>query len=371
MSLLYACDACPRCGAQTSEGIQSTKAPPERTVNSDFLFKDEGPLIWEVIRFFCGRVMDPAHFDAVVQALNKGRQLNPMQQTFIQQGKFTLDDFAHYWCTVLQPGGGLFKNVIVEELLRRMRDCHLLSRSEFLISRGIYHYELNTSLAEFLIKRDALENGVFEAGYLVEKYSKAVLNLSVTDAEGDLWGGTGFLLGKRDLVITNKHVVEEDAHHRPRVFASGREIDVHSVKLDESEDLAALLLSEKVDARPLFPFQDWHVLEEVLTMGYPRIPLAREAAMVAHRGEINGHVSTSHGERLIFSAKTAPGNSGGPLVNRSGLVVGIVAEDLQSKGAEENRVQPYFAAIPCTRIAGFLQKILSESSSSTGNEGAA
>jgi S1-C subfamily serine protease len=58
-----------------------------------------------------------------------------------------------------------------------------------------------------------------------------------------------------------------------------------------------------------------------------------------------------------FSAKTAPGNSGGPLINRAGLVVGVVTEELQSEYAAGKGVQPYFAAIPSAQIVAFVQEI--------------
>jgi S1-C subfamily serine protease len=93
-------------------------------------------------------------------------------------------------------------------------------------------------------------------------------------------------------------------------------------------------------------------------MGYPRIPLAKASPMVAHKGEINGHASLAHGDRLLFSAKTAPGNSGGPLISRAGLVVGVVTEDLQSEQAKAKNIQPYFAAIPSIQLVTFAQEVL-------------
>jgi hypothetical protein len=62
---------------------------------------------------------------------------------------------------------------------------------------------------------------------------------------------------------------------------------------------------------------------------------------------------------MIFSAKTAPGNSGGPVLNDLGLVIGMVTEDLFYKDALVEKGQlPYHAATPASAIEQFLQKNL-------------
>jgi S1-C subfamily serine protease len=58
---------------------------------------------------------------------------------------------------------------------------------------------------------------------------------------------------------------------------------------------------------------------------------------------------------ILFSAKTAPGNSGGPLINEYGFVVGIVCQDLFYKDALiESGQLPYHTAIPAPTLCDFL-----------------
>jgi S1-C subfamily serine protease len=338
-------------------------------VNRDFLFEDERELVTHVVEFFFASVLSKEHFDKVVAiCLANPEPTSTNRHIFIRKGQFSLKDFLHYWMT-LNPKGGLLKNIVIEELLRRFSRCHLLNRSDLLASYGLDYYQVNEGLARFFLERDALENLAFDFSYLVAKYSGSILRLVVTDKHGDIWNGTGFLFVSNQTVVTNRHVVDGDANQKPRVLtAAGRELPVKTIYSDSEDDLALVLLEGPFDARPLFPVAKADPLDEIVTLGYPRIPLAKTSPLVAHKGEINGSITLPHGERLLFSAKTAPGNSGGPLLNRAGLVVGIVAEDLQSDWARTNNVQPYFAAIPSVKVAS-LAKEWSRSTSESSAPG--
>ncbi len=328
-------------------------------MNRDFIFKNEESILTQVIEFFFASILKKEHFDKVVAICLKNPNVRkPNGHVLIEQGKFSLKDFLYYW-SILNPKGGLFKNIVIEELLRRFCSNHLLHRSDIFLSLGVDFYQVNEPLAKFLLERDALENLAFDFFYLVEKYSKSILHFVVTDKKGDIWSGTGFLTVSKSWVITNKYVIEEDVKQMPRVLAlTGQDLSVKQIHCSPSNDLALVELAEPLDGRPLFPIAQVDPLDEIVTMGYPRIPLAKTSPMVAHKGEINGHASLVHGDRLLFSARTAPGNSGGPLINRAGLVVGIVTEDLQSEQAQAKNIQPYFAAIPSIQLVTFAQEIL-------------
>lgn len=328
-------------------------------MNRDFLFKNEEALITQVIEFFFASILQKDRFDKVVEICLKNPQIHrPNGGVLIQQGKFSLKDFLYYW-SVLNPKGGLLKNIVIEELLRRFCNNQLLNRSDLFLSLGIDFYQVNEPLAKFFLERDALENLAFDFSHLVEKYSRSIMHFVVTDKTGDIWNGTGFLTAFKSWVITNKHVIEEDAKQLPRVLAiTGQELSVKKIHCSKASDLALVELVEPFDGRPFFPMLQVELLDEIVTMGYPRIPLAKASPMVAHKGEINGHASLVHGDRLLFSAKTAPGNSGGPLINRAGLVVGVVTEDLQTEQAKAKDIQPYFAAIPSVQLIAFVQETM-------------
>jgi len=136
------------------------------------------------------------------------------------------------------------------------------------------------------------------------------------------------------------------------------ELPFDRVFLSDEHDLAAILLQDVRDTPTLHFSVEGRVLDDVVIAGYPPIPRTNHAYQVVHRGEINAIVNDyGKNEIVVFSAKTSPGNSGGPLINELGMVVGLVTEQLYEKDAFESRGQlPYFAAIPSKTIIGFLNE---------------
>lgn len=93
-------------------------------------------------------------------------------------------------------------------------------------------------------------------------------------------------------------------------------------------------------------------LSDIITIGYPAIPMTREAYQVYHKGEVNGHVKDYFGhETFLFSAKTSPGNSGSPIVDSNGMVCGIVTQEyFEKEKFKENGQLPYYSAYSANLI---------------------
>jgi S1-C subfamily serine protease len=99
------------------------------------------------------------------------------------------------------------------------------------------------------------------------------------------------------------------------------------------------------------------LLSDIVTIGFPRIPRSTEAYQTCHKGEINSIIGQDYDgqELFIFSAKTSSGNSGSPVINRYGLVVGIVTQELfEQQSFKEQGKLPYYAAIPAKYISQFI-----------------
>lgn len=93
----------------------------------------------------------------------------------------------------------------------------------------------------------------------------------------------------------------------------------------------------------------------MVTIGYPRVAMTNDSYQLSHKGEINALVKDyTNREYYIFSAKTGPGNSGGPLINKLGLVVGIISQDFFENNTETNIPVSYSAAIPSFKIKSFI-----------------
>lgn len=163
------------------------------------------------------------------------------------------------------------------------------------------------------------------------------------------------------MIVTNRHVVcdRENKLYQIKVMDDeDREFAIEKIHVpnDKHLDLAAIKLREDVERVSFGLCPHPEMLDEVVVLGYPKIPMARRNYQVAHRGEVNGFIHDYwNTEHLLYSAMTNPGNSGGPVINRLGLVVGVATEQLRMEtDAADEAFQPYFSAINAHDVIEFL-----------------
>lgn len=135
--------------------------------------------------------------------------------------------------------------------------------------------------------------------------------------------GSGILWSSDGLVLTNRHVL---GRQTPRVLlADERQFNAEVLATDEEVDLA--LLRIEANGLPAASFGDSTQLrigELVFTLGHPWGQRnASSMGIVSHLGS-----AQTRGRRGLIpvihtDAQLAPGNSGGPLLNAAGEVVGI------------------------------------------------
>lgn len=139
-------------------------------------------------------------------------------------------------------------------------------------------------------------------------------------------GGSGFVVSADGLVVTNNHVIRGAEQVRVRMGNTAYDAEIKGVdaatdlallKIEAGDDLPFLPLGDSDDLRP----GDW-----VMAIGSP-LELANTVTVgvVSAKGRrINISPETTSFESFIQTdAAINFGNSGGPLVNLSGLVVGI------------------------------------------------
>ena len=135
--------------------------------------------------------------------------------------------------------------------------------------------------------------------------------------------GTGFIIDKTGLIITNNHVVE-DADTIKVKLEDEREFDAKVVGRDPQTDLALI----KIDAKGELPVAslgrsaELQVGEWVLAVGNPfGLDQTVTVGIVSAKGRAIG--AGPYDDFIQTDASINPGNSGGPLVNLNGEVVGI------------------------------------------------
>lgn len=147
-------------------------------------------------------------------------------------------------------------------------------------------------------------------------------------ARGPASIGSGFIIDTKGHVLTNEHVVR--SCDRPKVT----DIDGHSYEArvearDASNDLALLSASHHwPDAATLRDGREPRPGDAVVVTGFPYGGLISSNVVVT-TGSLNALTGPRDDTRLLqLSAPVQPGNSGGPVLDESGRVIGVVSEML-------------------------------------------
>lgn len=143
--------------------------------------------------------------------------------------------------------------------------------------------------------------------------------------------GTGFVVGT-GRVLTNHHVAQGCAEVRVRT-ADGRDLAGTLAAFDQARDLA-LLTVQGGDPGPPLRFRSGPELrrgEGVVTYGFPLAGLLSSGPTLT-TGEVSALAGLRDNPRQFqISAPVQPGNSGGPLLDGGGNVVGVVVSKLNAQ----------------------------------------
>ncbi|HWU40275.1 MAG TPA: serine protease [Candidatus Acidoferrum sp.] len=148
--------------------------------------------------------------------------------------------------------------------------------------------------------------------------------------------GSGFVLRGAGLVLTSHHVVE--GAKEIRVVLQGQEHPANVSRQDPKNDLALLSVADFAvqpnEGLALDLSLGVHTGEWIFVIGYPLAEkLGGEASIVG--GLVNTTVGPNDDPRLFrISAPLNPGNSGGPILNQHGQVVGMALAVLRGRLTE-------------------------------------
>jgi serine protease Do len=135
--------------------------------------------------------------------------------------------------------------------------------------------------------------------------------------------GSGFIIREDGYLVTNAHVVGDAERIQVRLI-DGRRFEGKVVGLDERVDLALVKIDTKgLPVAPLGDSNRTRVGEFVLALGHPfGLEQTVSFGIVSRKGAPI-QVAAPGFEFIQTDAAVNPGNSGGPLVNMAGEVVGV------------------------------------------------
>lgn len=325
-------------------------------------------LIRFIIDFYLSKIINPTLFEDIKIKLENHPFFNrePNHNVCIILGEFSRDDFIIYAQETKFKGVRLNSFIVHNTIDLLSQNLIISEKQPWIPYFNTTRYVINEVWALYLYKNNLILNCLFGFDYIINKYKEAVIKIeNIYKDEYDI--GTGFLIKYRkegypnlyNLIITNKHVVEK--YDKITLYNVDNElITYNKIYLNETSDLAIILLDTNLPFEGFSPNTNLNLLEDIITMGYPSIPLTKEAYQVVHKGEINSFVENYWGHKLfLFSAKTSSGNSGSPIIDKTGRFLGIVTEELFEKESFEKKGKlPYYAGIPATEIIEFCNMIV-------------
>ena len=161
---------------------------------------------------------------------------------------------------------------------------------------------------------------------VIEKARDATVLIANTATEGGM--GSGVVIDDEGLVLTNYHVIHRAEKLKVWFYDrnNNNSYTADVVAIDPVADLALLRLNLPQHKLPTTYLkiepQEWSIAQEVAAIGHPMgIQWTVSLGHISHTdrtGRVTPYVST-----LQHSAEIHRGNSGGPLINSKGDVVGI------------------------------------------------
>lgn len=136
--------------------------------------------------------------------------------------------------------------------------------------------------------------------------------------------GSGFLIDTKGFIITNAHVLR-GLSNAVVVNSEGQQFNAKIVAVDEFKDLAVLKINDADFKSPSslpysFKRTSGDLGEQIYTLGYPRNEIVYNEGYLSARTGYNGDTLTYQ-----MSLSANPGNSGGPVLNKNGEIIGVLS----------------------------------------------
>ncbi|MBD7912608.1 MULTISPECIES: trypsin-like peptidase domain-containing protein [Clostridium] len=215
--------------------------------------------------------------------------------------------------------------------------------------------------------------GSLTASQAFEKVKPAVVTISTKSIQSTNNGlfsqeveglGSGFIINEDGYILTNNHVVQGSDDVKV-LLSDGSEVSAKVINTDPYEDLAMIKLADGTKVPGVAELGDSDALypgEDVIAIG---TPLSKSFAQTMTKGivsAVNRDVESESGTSIKViqtDAAINAGNSGGPLVNTKGQVIGINSMKMGSAaaGSQGSSIEGMGFSIPINEAKSRLESL--------------
>jgi len=211
-------------------------------------------------------------------------------------------------------------------------------------SKKIAESVVNTNNVVFICKK-------VKAKVVIDNDTQSKKIVKVLDDKIFTGSGTAFFISDEGHMITNHHVVNYCNITKVNYF--GKTGTAKILAYDRVNDLALL----ETDIKPKDKFnisnKDAKLLDDIYVAGYP-FGQAVSSSVKVTKGVVSALAGLQNNYALVqIDAAIQPGNSGGPIVNMNGDVIGVAVAKLDYKDAMES-----YGVIPENTNFGIKSSIL-------------
>lgn len=177
---------------------------------------------------------------------------------------------------------------------------------------------------------DAEANKIAEEQLIISKNKKEYITYKPKEVREKLGysTGTGFFAASNGYILTNYHVIDESKTVTVKTF-DNKTYEANVILKDKNNDIAIIKI-DSIDYKPLSIGKSNFIKKgaEVMTLGYPLVSIQGQSQKATF-GRVNSLSGVDDDIRFFqIDVPIQPGNSGGPILDKKGNVVGLATATL-------------------------------------------
>lgn len=204
------------------------------------------------------------------------------------------------------------------------------------------------------------ESDELSLGDIYDLCYPSVVSITAMVSDTSYYWGTGILISEDGYIATNAHIIE-GAYSATVTLYDDREFEALLVGMDSVSDLAVLKI-EATGLRPAeFCSDQVSVGDKVAAIGNPLGAELRGTLTDGIISAISRDISYNNHSMTLLQTNAAinDGNSGGPLINMHGQVVGITNMKMKAATSSATGIEGIGFAIPASTIKAVVDELIS------------